>query len=296
MTGCFSELPAQFGAILAVDIDYEHPTTRPFPLEEAPLHFRRLRAWSLPLIRLLVTWESIAHAGPNPATDLDTEYIDYLRRLIEMMPQYGIKCFVCGHQNVWSRFTGGSGAPKWAFESAGFDIAALTDTGAAYVHGRHEERRWNQEMNGVIDPREPSGLCVWPSGYQKLVASTMATLFWAGDALATKLTCHRMPIVSAQSSASNHEGEKAQESEEGEVVSVQTFLQDAFIEAFGCVADAVGHLEACVGFDPMNEPHRGLVNCTNSTPGTRGLQIGHSPSLAQSLALGSGYAQKVPFT
>ncbi|KAK8872299.1 glycoside hydrolase superfamily [Apiospora arundinis] len=150
-------------------------------------------------------------------------------------------------------------------------------------------------MDGAIDPRELSGLCVWPSEYQKLVASTMATLLWAGDALATKLTCQRTPIVSARSSVLNHEDEKAQENEEGEVVSAQTFLQDAFIEAFGCLADAVGHLEACVGFDPMNEPHWGLVNCKISPPGTMGLHIGHSPSLAQSLALGSGYAQKVPF-
>ncbi|GKT85753.1 glycoside hydrolase family 5 protein [Colletotrichum tofieldiae] len=94
---------------------FEHRTVtfigRPFPLEDAPLHFRRLQAWGLPLIRLLVTWESLGHSGPNPQTDLDLEYIDYLRELIELMPKYGIKCFICAHQDVWSRFSGGSGAP-----------------------------------------------------------------------------------------------------------------------------------------------------------------------------------------
>ncbi|KAK7937216.1 uncharacterized protein PG986_014084 [Apiospora aurea] len=262
-------------------------TGRPFPLAEAPLHFRRLRAWGLPLVRLLVTWESIGHAGPNPETDLDGDYIAYLRDLIAMMPEYGIKCFICGHQDVWSRFSGGSGAPGWTFEAAGLDIAAFTDTGAAYVHGQDEERRRNLE---TVDPREPSGPFVWPSGYQKLAASTMATLFWAGDALAPKLTCRRSPIAAVGSSSSSNDKEE-------EAVSVQTFLQEAFIEAFGRLADAVGHLEACIGFDPMNEPHRGLVNLHgfHKWDYNTDLHIGHCPSLAQSLALGSGYAQEVPF-
>lgn len=261
---------------------YEHRTVtfvgRPFPLEEAPLHFRRLQAWGMPFIRLLVTWESLAHAGPNPSTDLDLEYIAYLRRLIELMPQYGIRCFVCAHQDVWSRFSGGSGAPGWTFEAAGLDVEAFTDTGAAYVHGQDELRRSQAPPN----EREPSGPFVWPSGYQKLAASTMATIFWAGDALAPKLRCRRSPLDGVGGA---------------EDVSAQEFLQDAFVEAFGRLADAVADLEACVGFEPMNEPHRGLV----SLHGFHGwnydtdLHIGYYPSLTQALALGSGYAQTVPY-
>ncbi|KAK7960371.1 glycoside hydrolase family 5 protein [Apiospora saccharicola] len=270
---------------------------RPFPLEEAPLHFQRLRAWGLTLVRLLVTWEALGHAGPNPETDLDGDYINYLRDLIAMMPEYGIKCFICGHQDVWSRFSGGSGAPGWTFEAAGLDIAAFTETGAAYVHGQDEARRRKKflENGGKVDPREPSGPFVWPSGYQKLAASTMATLFWAGDALAPKLMCRRTPIAVVPGSSSNEKKKKT--SKEEEVVSVQTFLQEAFIEAFGRLADAVGHLEACVGFDPMNEPHRGLVNLHgfHAWDYNTDLHIGHCPSLAQSLALGSGYVQNVPF-
>ncbi|KAK6852268.1 glycoside hydrolase family 5 [Apiospora arundinis] len=274
---------------------------RPFPLAEAPLHFRRLRAWGLPLVRLLVTWESIGHAGPNPNVDLDGDYIAYLRDLIALMPAYGIKCFVCAHQDVWSRFSGGSGAPGWTFEAAGLDVAAFTDTGAAYVHGQDEARRRGLG-EGAIDPREPSGPFVWPSGYQKLAASTMATLFWAGDALAPKLKCRRSPIEA--SGPSRNQGNescqgKKHDNNDGneEVVSVQTFLQDAFIEAFGRLADAIGDLEACIGFDPMNEPHRGLVNLHgfHAWDYNTDLHIGHCPSLAQSLALGSGYAQQVPF-
>ncbi|KAH6892423.1 glycoside hydrolase superfamily [Thelonectria olida] len=251
---------------------------RPFPLDEAPLHFRRLRAWGLPLVRLLVTWESLAHSGPDPNTDLDWEYIAYLKALVEMMPKYGIKCFVCAHQDVWSRYSGGSGAPGWTFEAAGLDIEAFTETGAAYVHGQDELRR----ASTIIDKREASGPFVWPSGYQKLAASTMATLFWAGDAFAPKLKCRRPPM-SGQGAA--------------ETVSVQSYLQDSFIETFGRLADELGNLEACIGFENINEPHRGLINLH----GFHGwnyetdLHIGHYPSLAQSLALGSGYSQNVKF-
>ena len=66
---------------------------RPFPLSEAPLHFARLRAWGLPLIRLLVTWESIAHRGPA-REDVDDEYVDYLEKLLRLMAEFGLKCFV----------------------------------------------------------------------------------------------------------------------------------------------------------------------------------------------------------
>ncbi|KAG9011346.1 hypothetical protein FRB90_007361, partial [Tulasnella sp. 427] len=37
---------------------------RPFPLEDAPEHFARLRRWGLTLIRFMVTWEALEHAGP----------------------------------------------------------------------------------------------------------------------------------------------------------------------------------------------------------------------------------------
>lgn len=104
---------------------------RPFPLDEAREHFARLRAWGLTLVRLLVPWESIEHKGPG---EYDEEYIDYLRELISMMPEYGLKCFIDPHQDTWSRFSGGSGAPGWTFEVAGMDIRNFKETGAAYVH------------------------------------------------------------------------------------------------------------------------------------------------------------------
>lgn len=72
---------------------------RPFPLKDAHEHFSRLRNWGLTLIRLLVPWESIEHAGPG---SYDEEYIDYLRELIKMMPKYGLKCIIDPHQDTVS--------------------------------------------------------------------------------------------------------------------------------------------------------------------------------------------------
>lgn len=278
-----SKLPTKPNGLSHLTEDfYEHRTVtfvgRPFPLEDAPLHFRRLQAWGMPFVRLLVTWESIGHAGPNPSKDLDLEYIAYLWKLIELMPRFGIKCFICAHQDVWSRFSGGSGAPGWTFEAVGLNIEAFTETGAAYVHGQDELRR----AQAPVNEKEPSGPFVWPSGYQKLAASTMATVFWAGDALAPKLRCRRRALDG---------GDAIEE------VSVQAFLQDAFIEAFGRLADEVVDLEAVIGFEPINEPHRGLVNLH----GFHGwnydtdLHIGYYPTLSQALALGSGYKQLVPY-
>ena len=92
---------------------------RPFPLADAPLHLARLAEWGHPFIRLLVTWEALAHAGPRTA-DIDLEYVEYLERLLELCDEHGLKVVVCAHQDVWSRFSGGSGAPGWVSGTCSF--------------------------------------------------------------------------------------------------------------------------------------------------------------------------------
>jgi hypothetical protein len=269
---------------------------RPFPLEQAPLHFARLQAWGLTLVRLLITWESLAYAGPNPETDMDEEYLDYIYELIAIMPKYGLKVIICAHQDVWSRFSGGSGAPAWTFEKAGLDIEAFKATGAAYVdvlHPKvfpssveandkeHKEQAKKPLPKAKKQKPEPVGAFVWPSGYQKLAAATMATLFWSGEIFAWKLKLPPFKSDSADSSP----------------INIQEYLQSSYIECFGRLADRVGHLEAVMGIDIMNEPHRGYVGNTdwNKWNYETDLHIGHFPSLLQSLALGSGYKQAVPF-
>ncbi len=151
---------------------YEHRVLsfvgRPFPLVEADEHFKRLKAWGFTFLRYLVTWEAIEHAGPDV---YDEEFLDYTRQIIAKAADYGISVFIDPHQDVWSRFTGGDGAPGWTLEVAGIDISKLHQTGAAFVH---------QESG------DPYPKMIWPTNYSKLAAATMFTLFFAGSDFAPK--------------------------------------------------------------------------------------------------------------
>ena len=91
----------------------------------------------------------------------DTEYLDYIRKLLSLLPQYGMTAFVSMHHDVWSRYCGGTGAPAWTLEVVGFDLHTIEDAGAAWLNG--------QRGGGHVDAEKS----VWPSGYQKLTASTM---------------------------------------------------------------------------------------------------------------------------
>ena len=118
----------------------------------------------------------------------DEEYLDYLQELLKMMTGFGIICVISMHQDVWSRFSGGSGAPAWTLEAVGFDLRKLEVTGAAY-------------LGGVRVPGTEHVKGRWPTGYLKLASCTMwfvvrlrtdvnfcdshllisRTCFWAGD-------------------------------------------------------------------------------------------------------------------
>ena len=142
---------------------------RPFPLAEADEHFRRLKAWGFTFIRLLITWEAIEHAGPGI---YDQQYLDYVYAVVKKANEYGIALFIDPHQDVWSRFSGGDGAPGWTLEAVGFDLTRLHATGAAFLH---------QEQG------DPFPRMVWPTNYNKLAAATMFTLFFAGDDFAPRV-------------------------------------------------------------------------------------------------------------
>lgn len=124
--------------------------------------------------------------------------------------------FVSMHQDVWSRYSGGSGAPAWTLELAGFDLEALEQTGAAF-------------LGGIRQPGEMVGeRGAWPAGYQKLAASTMNTLFWAGETFAPKLLIER---------------------KDGEKVNVQTFLQDALLDCFEWLVKGLEGVESVMGYE-----------------------------------------------
>ena len=149
---------------------------RPFPLEEADEHLRRLQAWGFNFLRLLVTWEAIEHEGPGC---YDEAYLDYIQQVAEKAGEYGFYLLIDPHQDVWSRFTGGDGAPGWTLGAVGFDPTRFAATGAAIVHATHG------------DPLPPM---IWPTNGTKLAAATMFTLFFAGNDLAPKTEVGDEPV------------------------------------------------------------------------------------------------------
>jgi hypothetical protein len=149
---------------------------RPFPLEEADEHFSRLRKWGFTFIRFLITWEAVEHAGPGT---YDEEYLDYLYAVVSKAGEYGLKLFIDPHQDVWSRFSGGDGAPGWTFEAVGMDITKFKETGAAITHQEHGD---------------PFPRMIWPANYGKLANLTMWTLFFGGDDFTPQTTVDGMPV------------------------------------------------------------------------------------------------------
>lgn len=149
---------------------------RPFPLEEADEHFARLRAWGFTLLRFLVTWEAVEHAGPGI---YDREYLDYLSAVVEKAGRHGLSLFIDPHQDTWSRFSGGDGAPGWTLEAVGFDVTRLDAAGAAVVPLVHSG---------------PSPRMVWPTNNLKLAAATMFTLFFAGNDFAPLVSVEGRPV------------------------------------------------------------------------------------------------------
>lgn len=197
-----------------------------------------------------------------------------------MADEVGLKVIVSAHQDVWSRLCGGSGAPGWTFDVAGMDIRAFMETKSAYVHNLEDAAE-----QGTSDPREVKGPFVWPSGYQKLAAATLATLFWAGETFAWKL---RLPVP---------DGAPVELKFGQQDVSVQEYLQSSFLHAFGTLSDALAHAPNVLGFEVLNEPHRGLIelHSWDSWKYETDLHIGHFPSLLQAVALGDGHKQSVPY-
>lgn len=142
---------------------------RPFPLEEADQHFGRLKHWGLDFLRFLVPWEAVEHEGPGI---YDEEYLDYLEAVLEKALEYDINLFIDPHQDVWSRFSGGDGAPAWTFEAAGMDVERFHQTGAA-----------------LLQQKQPDDFphMLWANNYYRFAAFTMFTLFFGGRTYAPQL-------------------------------------------------------------------------------------------------------------
>jgi hypothetical protein len=223
---------------------------RPFSLDEAPSHFQRLsQHWGFNVIRLSVTWEAVMHNCPGC---VDTQYLVYLKELVEMAEGYGLYVIIDPHQDVWSRLTGGDGAPWWTLDAAGFDTStsALHDTGSAVLH-----QHWT-------DGEMPKML--WTTNYWKLAAATMFTLFFGGNDYAPGITALNTTIP------------------------IQEFLQGHYLDFIDIVARTVKDCPNVLGFGTMNEPSNGFIGVKDLTEVHSPTLHGHVLSGFDSMRLGSG--------
>jgi Glycoside hydrolase family 5 C-terminal domain/Cellulase (glycosyl hydrolase family 5) len=226
---------------------------RPAPLDEIDGHLARLAHWGFNCLRLLTTWEAIEHAGPG---DYDAEYLDYYAEVCRRAGEHGLYVFVDFHQDVWSRMSGGDGAPGWTFEVAGLDFTRFHAAGSAHVMA------YNYDAS--IGGRQASyPQMSWGSNYRHPANGIMWTLFFAGADFAPGLS------VAA--------------------LNIQHYLQDHYLGAMRAVAERVAHLDNVIGFDTLNEPGTGWIG---SSLDARGLTLsGPAFSPLDGLAVASGFSR-----
>ena len=110
-------------------------------------------------------------------------------------------------------------------------IDHLVATGAALV----PEADGIPMKNDSRGKAEPTGPFNWPSGYQKLAPCTMNTLFWAGNVFAPRMYL----LCDTDGSALRKD----------QAINIQYFLQNAYIEAYAQLVEALTPCSALVGLE-----------------------------------------------
>jgi hypothetical protein len=238
---------------------------RPFPLAEADEHLARLRHWGFNCLRLLTTWEAVEHAGPG---QYDQAYLDYFAEVSRRAGAFGLYVFVDFHQDVWSRMSGGDGAPGWTFEAVGLDFTKFHAAGAAHVM----QHKYDYEKGGRQAAYPQMS---WSSNYRLPANAIMWTLFFAGRDMTPDFRIDGR--------------------------NVQDYLQDHYIGAMRAVAERVKDMPHVIGFDTLNEPGEGWIGeaLTRShhadSTGMADLRPGLAISPMDALLMARGVPRQVPF-
>lgn len=233
---------------------------RPFPLSEAYEHITRIKQCGFNTIRFVFTWEAIEHEGPGI---YDLEYADYVVEVMKIIDEVGgIYIFMDPHQDVWSRFTGGSGAPLWTLYAAGLNPKHFKNTLAARIHYDSTKPECFTKM-------------VWATNYYRLASELMFTMFFSGSMFFPKCIINE--------------------------VNIQDYLQSHFIDSVGFLIGHIKSkipniFNTCfIGVESMNEPNTGMYGYSdlNECPEDLELKLDELPTPIQSLRLGMGISQNI---
>ncbi|EGV63981.1 hypothetical protein PSN45_003937 [Yamadazyma tenuis] len=234
---------------------------RPFSLDEAESHFLRIKSWGYNTIRYIITWEALEHKGPGI---YDEEFIDYTTKILEVIHSVGgLYVFIDVHQDVWSRFSGGSGAPMWTLYAAGLQPKRFSQTEAAILHN---EPRFHPDDDTDTFPK-----MIWPTNYRRLASLVMFTMFFSGKNYFPQFK------INGQ--------------------NVQAYLQGCFFKSIKHFWMRVSKSNremiedgTLFGFETVNEPNCGLMGNTHlgEIPASQQLRVGTTPTVYQCFKLGMG--------
>lgn len=237
---------------------------RPFPLEQAADHLERIKSMGYNTIRYLVCWEAIEHEGPGKH---DQAFIDYTIEVLRIIYRIGgLYVFIDPHQDVWSRYCGGSGAPLWTLYAAGLEPKRFSACEAAIL----------QNDEKFIQNPESYPKMLWTSNYKRLALLTMFTLFFSGATYFPDLKL------------------------DGK--NIQHYLQAHYLGSFEALWLAiVARLPemfangSMLGMELLNEPNSGLTGSPHLSyiPSEQHLRIGSTPTVFECFRLGMGFPVEV---
>ncbi|MFW9983379.1 MAG: cellulase family glycosylhydrolase [Candidatus Odinarchaeota archaeon] len=230
---------------------------RPFPIDQARQHFERIKHWGFNALRFIVTWEAIEHAGPK---QYDAEYLDYLEDVLKIAAEHRLYTFIDPHQDVWSRASGGDGAPIWTFEKAGLDITKFDESEAAFTM----QSRYNPDDPSVYLPM------AWAQNFGRFASCHMFTLFFGGNEFAPTVRVDGM--------------------------NIQDYLQEHYMKAIQRVAYRVKDNPYVVGFETLNEPNPGWIGrLVDGSDSDISIQLYYAFTPFDAMVTAAGFPRVIPF-